>query len=129
MNVRVRGRARGHGVKIIGETRDLNESLPSAGGASVVIRVLRSSSIERDRDQLRLHNRLMHGAIRKIGDLLGMSESEHAASARIIGPVSRVVGSGGVTLAQGRRHCGVTDGPGPSTIAHHLKLSIPVFGW
>src|ERR1035437_6430285 len=109
MNVRVRGSACDDGVKIIREAGDFNQSLPSPGGAPVVIGVLWTSAVERNGDQLRLDNGLMHGAVRKIGDLLGVAEREHAASASVIGSVSRVIRSSGVTLAQGSRHWGVTD--------------------
>ena len=128
MNVRVGGSAHGCGVKILGELRDFDETLPSAGGAAVVIGILRTSAVERGGDQFRLDDGFMHGAIREVGDLLGMAEREHAASARVVGAVAGVIGSGRVAFAQSSRHRGIADGAGPSAISDHLKFSVPVFG-
>src|SRR5437667_12745181 len=128
MDMRIRGSTRGDGVEVIRESRGFNQSLTSTGGAAVVVGVLRALAIKRNRNQLRFDDRLMHGAIGEIGDLLRVAEPEHPPTARVISAMPGVIGSRSVAFAQGSRHRRITDAAGPSAVPHYLKFSIPVFG-
>src|SRR6185312_14204708 len=113
-------------VKILREARSFDQSLASACGTSVVIGILGTFAVKRSRDQFRFHHGLMHRTIRKIRNLLRMSEREHAASAHVVGAVAGIVGCRGIAFAERGRHGRVANGAGPSSVPYYLKLAVPI---
>ena len=105
-----------------------HHGLASAGRASLEVRVLRRSIVERLDQLLRCDRRVVHGAIGEVDDLLGMAEREHA-----VGTVGRGVagigGRGRVAEAQRHLHVAVAlDRSGKPAVAHHHELAVPVLG-
>ena len=123
MDVRIGGRAGQHAVEIVGEFGYFHQRLPAARGASVPIRIFGVLPVIGLDQRLRLHDGVVHRAPSEVDDLLRMAQREHPVAAL----VARVGGCGGVSFAQRRGHLREADDAGPSAVAHHFELAVPIF--
>ena len=68
----------------------------------------------------------MHGAISEVRHFFGMPQRETAIHG--IAGVAGIGAGGGVAFLERFHESGIGDGPGPTTVAHALKLAVPTLG-